>query len=88
MAYEERITRRQAVKTRSPQTDPTTDENDTVITSADFTTNIVPVKGSIATGYVAVFNIAANTAEVGATGSLSRPNTGAAGGPGGPPPTV
>jgi protocatechuate 3,4-dioxygenase beta subunit len=71
---------------RSPQTDPTTNESDTVITSADFATNIVAVKGSIGNGYTAVFNIAADIAEVGATGSLSRPNSG--GGPGGPPPAA
>jgi protocatechuate 3,4-dioxygenase beta subunit len=68
--------------TRSPQTDPTTDENDTVLTSADHATNVVAVKGSVGDGYTAVFNIAAEVAEVGATGSLSRPTTGG-GGPGG-----
>jgi protocatechuate 3,4-dioxygenase beta subunit len=73
---------------RSPQTGPTTDESDTVMTSADFATNIVAVKGSIGTGYTAVFNIAADLAEVDAAGSLSRPNTGAGGGPGGPPPAA
>ena len=67
--------------TRSPQTDPTTNENDTVITSTDFTTNIVSVKGGIGSGYVGVFNIAADTAEVDAAGSLSRPNSGAGGAP-------
>ena len=70
--------------TRSPQTDPTTDENDTVLTRADFATNIVKVKGSIRSGYAAVFNIAGDAAEVAATGSLGRPTAG--GGPGGPPP--
>ena len=74
--------------TRSPQTAPTTDENDTVLTSADFKTNIVSVKGSIGKGYLAVFNIAADGAEVAAAGSLSRPNSGGGGGPGGPPPTA
>jgi protocatechuate 3,4-dioxygenase beta subunit len=74
--------------TRSPQTDPTTDENDTVLTSADVTTNVVRVTGSVNNGYLAVFNIAADIAEVDATGSLSRSNNGAAGGPGGPPPTA
>jgi len=74
--------------TRSPQTDPTTDENDTVLNSADFKTNIVSVKGSIGKGYVAVFDIAADIADVDATGSLSRPISGGNGGPGGPPPTA
>jgi protocatechuate 3,4-dioxygenase beta subunit len=74
--------------TRSPQTDPTTDENDTVLTEAAFATNIIGVKGTIAHGYTAVFNIAADVAEVDAVGSLSRPNTGGGGGLGGPPPTA
>jgi hypothetical protein len=52
-----------------------------VLTSADFATNIVKVQGSIANGYKATFNIALDDAEVDATGSLARPNTG----PGGPP---
>ena len=74
--------------TRSPQVDPTTDENDTVLTSADFNTNIVSVNGSIGHGYSAVFNIAADIAEVDATGSLSRPNSTGNGGPGQPPPAA
>ncbi|MGO9890398.1 MAG: hypothetical protein ACLP0L_21215 [Solirubrobacteraceae bacterium] len=73
---------------RSPQTDPTTDGNDTVLTGADFATNIVPVQGSVGSGYAAVFNIAADIAELDATGSLSRPSSGAVGGPGGLPPTA
>jgi hypothetical protein len=72
---------------RSPQTDPTTDETDTVLTDGDFATNIVRVKGSINHGYTAAFNIAADLAEVDAAGSVSRPTTGGGGGPGGPPPT-
>jgi hypothetical protein len=69
--------------TRSPRKDPTTDENDTVLSSADDTTNIVAVKGSIAKGFSATFNIALNNTEVNAKGSLSRPNTGPpSGGPG------
>jgi protocatechuate 3,4-dioxygenase beta subunit len=74
--------------TRSPQTDPTTDGNDTVLTSAAFSTNIVSAKGTIHNGYTAEFNIAADQSEVDATGSLTRPNGGSAGGPGGPPPTA
>src|SRR5262249_50834139 len=73
--------------TRSPQTDPTSDENDTVLTAADFATNVIRVKGSIRHGYTAVFDIAADIAEGDAAGSLGRPNTGG-GGPGGPPPTA
>jgi protocatechuate 3,4-dioxygenase beta subunit len=69
--------------TRSPQNDPTTDENDTVLIRADFATNIVSVKGSIDHGLRATFNIALDNAEVDATGSLGRPSTG---GPGSGPP--
>jgi protocatechuate 3,4-dioxygenase beta subunit len=69
--------------TRSPQKDPTTDENDTVLSSADDTTNIIAVQGRIAHGFSATFNIALNNTEVNAAGSLSRPNTSApSGGPG------
>ena len=67
--------------TRSPQKDPTTDENDTVLTRADFATNIVNVNGQIEHGFKTTFNIALDNAEVDAKGSLGRPNTG--GGPGG-----
>ena len=70
--------------TRSPQKDPTTDENDTVLTAADHLTNIVKVKGDIANGFSATFNIALDNAEADATGSLARPNT-TGGGSGGPP---
>jgi protocatechuate 3,4-dioxygenase beta subunit len=72
--------------TRSPQKDPTTDTNDTVLTSADYATNVVNVRGSIQHGYAATFNIALNNTEINAKGSLGRPNTG--GGPGGPPPAA
>jgi protocatechuate 3,4-dioxygenase beta subunit len=72
---------------RSPQKDPTTNENDSVISSADFATNLVTVRGSLAKGYAATFNIALTDAEVSAAGSLSRPSGGGpGGGPGGPPP--
>jgi protocatechuate 3,4-dioxygenase beta subunit len=72
---------------RDPKDDPTTDENDTVLTTADFATNIVTVHGSIAKGYTATFNIALDNSEVDATGTLARPNTGSGGsGPGGTPP--
>ena len=69
--------------TRSPQDDPTTNENDTILTSAAHATNVVAVKGSLKHGFVATFNIVLNNAEVDATGSLSRPTLGGAGG--GPP---
>jgi protocatechuate 3,4-dioxygenase beta subunit len=69
--------------TRDPQGDPTTDENDTVLTEAARATNIVAVTGSIGTGFSATFNIALDDAQVDAAGSLARPATGAAGG--GPP---
>ena len=62
--------------TRSPQKDPTTDQNDTVLTRGDFATNIVHVNGSIEQGFKTTFNIVLGDAEVDATGSLRRPNTG------------
>src|SRR5438874_13247857 len=43
--------------TRTPTADPTTDENDNVLTSSARATNIVPVTGSIANGYDAKFDI-------------------------------
>ena len=43
--------------TRAPAADPTTDESDNVLTSAARTTNVVPVTGSIASGYDATFDI-------------------------------
>ena len=71
--------------TRSPQKDPTTDENDTILTRAGFATNIVNVNGTIERGFKTTFNIALDTAEVDATGSLGRPNTGGPPGGGSPP---
>ena len=67
--------------TRSPQADPTTDENDTVLQAADRSTNIVPVTGSIAHGFAATFTIRLDASETTTTGSLARPSGG--GGPGG-----
>jgi protocatechuate 3,4-dioxygenase beta subunit len=67
--------------TRSPRTNPTTDENDSVLTGADHSTNIVAVKGSVHNGFSATFNIALTATEVNATGNLGRPNT-EGGGPG------
>jgi protocatechuate 3,4-dioxygenase beta subunit len=55
--------------TRDPEDDPTTDENDSVLTKADFATNIVNVRGSIAEGYTATFNVALDNSQVDATGS-------------------
>ena len=43
--------------TRSPQKDPTTDENDTVLQTADDATNIVSVTGNINDGFAATFNV-------------------------------
>ena len=64
---------------RSPQEDPTTDENDTVLQRADDATNIASVKGNIKQGFSATFNIILDPAEVAARGSLGRPSS--AGGP-------
>jgi protocatechuate 3,4-dioxygenase beta subunit len=43
--------------TRSPKTDPTTDETDNVLTASADATNIVPVTGSLAEGFAATFRI-------------------------------
>ena len=43
--------------TRFPKTDPTTDENDNVLTPSADATNMVPVTGSIADGFAATFTI-------------------------------
>jgi protocatechuate 3,4-dioxygenase beta subunit len=43
--------------TRTPALDPTTDETDNVLTSSGRATNVVPVTGSIASGYDAAFDI-------------------------------
>jgi protocatechuate 3,4-dioxygenase beta subunit len=61
---------------RSPQTDPTTDQNDTVLQASERATNIVAVRGSLAKGFEVTFNIMLTHAEVSAKGSLSRANTG------------
>lgn len=67
--------------TRSPEKDPTTDENDTVLQSSDDATNIVAVTGSISKGFAATFNVMLDEKETTAKGSLGRPTTGGA--PGG-----
>jgi protocatechuate 3,4-dioxygenase beta subunit len=68
--------------TRSPGNDPTTDENDTVLSSADISTNVVAVAGNLSDGFTTTFNIELDHAEVTAHGSLARPNSN--GGPPGP----
>jgi protocatechuate 3,4-dioxygenase beta subunit len=77
------LTRAAPYNARDPQADPTTDENDTVLTDAARATNVVAVRGAVGTGFTATFNIALDDAQVDAAGSLARPNAGAAGG--GPP---
>jgi hypothetical protein len=54
-----------------------------VLASADRATNIVAVRGSIARGFAATFNIALDESQAAATGSLARPSGAGAGG--GPP---
>src|SRR3954469_1888895 len=77
--------------TRTPTADPTTDENDNVLTSSARATNIVPVTGSIANGYDATFDIylhgvqraatAADSSDVSVSASLAAATaTGAANG--------
>jgi protocatechuate 3,4-dioxygenase beta subunit len=68
--------------TRSPKNDPSTDESDTVLRSADVATNVVVVAGNLSDGFTAAFNIELDHAEVVAPGSLARPNAG--GSPPGP----
>jgi protocatechuate 3,4-dioxygenase beta subunit len=68
---------------RTPKDDPTTDENDSVLASTDRATNIVAVRGGIARGFAATFNIALDESQADATGSLARPSGAGAGG--GPP---
>jgi protocatechuate 3,4-dioxygenase beta subunit len=46
--------------TRSPKSDPTTDETDNVLTPSADATNVVPVTGSPADGYAATFTIGVN----------------------------
>jgi protocatechuate 3,4-dioxygenase beta subunit len=70
--------------TRSPRTDPTSDENDTVLQRSDLTTNVVPVTGSLAKGFTATFAIALDASQAATQGNLGRP---AAGGPGGGTPS-
>ncbi len=72
--------------TRTPQKDPMTDENDTVLQSSDDATNIISVTGNISDGFAATFNIMLDDKEVTAKGSLGRPSSGAPSGGGGPQP--
>jgi protocatechuate 3,4-dioxygenase beta subunit len=62
--------------TREPKDDPTTDENDVVLSSADFATNIVPTVGSVEKGFKAIFDIVLDNSEVDAAGGLGRPDGG------------
>ena len=64
--------------TRSPQNDQATDENDTVLRSADITTNLVSVTGNLTDGFNTTFDIELDHAEVTACGSLGRPDAGGA----------
>ena len=63
---------------RSPQTDATNDENDSVLQSVDRATNIVAVTGSLGGGFAATFNVMLKRSQVGAKGSLGRPSNGGA----------
>jgi protocatechuate 3,4-dioxygenase beta subunit len=56
--------------TRSPKTDPTTDETDNVLTSSAHATNVVPVTGNVTDGFAATFTI-------GLTGVASNVDTAA-----------
>lgn len=64
--------------TRSPKSDPTTDETDNVLSPSADATNIVPVTGSVAGGFAATFTIgltgvasaAASTADATVSASL------------------
>jgi protocatechuate 3,4-dioxygenase beta subunit len=69
---------------RSPQRDPTSDENDTVLERADFASNIVAVTGNLRDGFATTFDILVDPSETTALGSLARPSGGGPnGGPGG-----
>jgi protocatechuate 3,4-dioxygenase beta subunit len=63
---------------RSPKNDPTSDESDSVLVSADIATNVVAVAGNLSDGFAATFDIELDHAEVIAHGSLARPNAGGA----------
>lgn len=67
--------------TRSPQRDPTTDESDTVLQTSEFTTNVVPVRGTVTSGFRTTFTIRLDASETTVTGSLARPSSGGFGGP-------
>jgi protocatechuate 3,4-dioxygenase beta subunit len=54
---------------RSPQSDPTTDENDNVLHASEYATNLVPVKGSIHGGFKATFSIVLDDAQAAAMGA-------------------
>ena len=67
--------------TRSPQRDPTTDESDTVLQTSEYASNVVPVHGTVTSGFRTTFTIRLDTSETTATGSLARPSSGGFGGP-------
>jgi len=67
--------------TRSPQRDPTTDESDTVLQTSEFATNVVPVHGTVTSGFRTTFTIRLDASETTAAGSLARPSSGGFGGP-------
>lgn len=67
--------------TRSPQRDPTTDASDTVLQTSEFTTNVVPVRGTVTSGFRTTFTIRLDASETTVTGSLARPSSGGFGGP-------
>ena len=59
---------------RTPESDPTTDENDSVLTSSADATNIVPVTGGLANGFAATFTIGLSGVHSNASGA-SRADT-------------
>ena len=64
--------------TRTPESDPTTDENDSVLTSSADATNIVPVTGSLADGFAARFTIGLSGVRSNAGGTAKADTTVAA----------
>jgi hypothetical protein len=58
--------------TRTPPTDPTTDEDDNVLTNAAVATNVVSASGSVASGYEATFSIYLSGVQGASTASAGR----------------
>jgi protocatechuate 3,4-dioxygenase beta subunit len=73
-------------RSRSPQDDPTTDENDSVLSASADSTNIVAVSGSVSVsdGFAATFNIMLNSTTDYASAGAGPGSGGAGGGAGGP----